>query len=181
MGIQGFGKVATYMTEHLMKDDAELVVTDIYEEALDRARDLGLKVVAPEEIFDVDCDIFAPCALGGVLNGENIARLKCRIVAGGANNQLLSLEDGDEIHRRGILYAPDYIVNAGGIINAAAEVGMAYNPDRAREQTERIYEIMGRVIQISKNEEIATSKAADRLAEERLASVRAIRKMYRPS
>ena len=98
-----------------------------------------------------------------------------------ANNQLLSLEDGEEIHRRGILYAPDYIINAGGIINAAAEVGMAYNPDRAREQTERIYEIMGRVIQISKNEEIPTAKAADRLAEERLASVRAVRKIYRPS
>ena len=181
VGIQGFGKVATYMSEHLMKDDAQLVVTDIYEEALDRARDLGLKVVAAEKIFDVDCDIFAPCALGGVLNGESIPRLNCRIVAGGANNQLLSLEDGEEIHRRGILYAPDYIINAGGIINAAAEVGMPYNPDRAREQTERIYEIMSRVIQLSKNEEIPTAKAADRLAEERLASVRAIRKIHRPS
>ena len=181
VGIQGFGKVATYMSEHLMKDDVQLVVSDIYEEALDRARDLGLNVVATGEIFDVDCDIFAPCALGGVLNEENIPRLNCRIVAGGANNQLLSLEDGEEIHRRGILYAPDYIVNAGGIINAAAEVGMTYNPDRAREQTERIYEIMGRVIQISKNEEIPTAKAADRLAEERLASVRAIRSIHRPS
>ena len=181
VSIQGFGKVATKMAEHLMQDDAQLVVTEVYAEALDRARDLGLKVVAPEKIFDVDCDIFAPCALGGVLSGENIPRLKCRIVAGGANNQLLSLEDGEEIHRRGILYAPDYIINAGGIINAAAEVGMAYNPDRAREQTERIYEIMGRVIQISKNEEIPTAKAADRLAEERLASVRAVRKIYRPS
>jgi leucine dehydrogenase len=180
VGIQGFGKVATHMSEHLIKDDALLVVTDVYEEALDRARDLGLKVVAPEKIFDVDCDIFAPCALGGVLNGDSIPRLKCHIVAGGANNQLLSLEDGEEIHRRGILYAPDYIINAGGIINAAAEVGMAYNPDRAREQTERIYEIMARVIQISKNEEIPTAKAADRMAEERLASVRAIRKLHRP-
>ena len=181
VGVQGFGKVATYMSEHLMKDDAEVVVTDIYEEPLDRARDLGLKVVAPEKIFDVACDIFAPCALGGVLNGETISRLKCRIVAGGANNQLLTIEDGEEIHRRGILYAPDYIVNAGGIINAAAEVGMPYNPDRAREQTERIYEIMGQVIHLSKNEEIPTAKAADRLAEARLASVRAIRKLYRPS
>ena len=181
VAIQGFGKVATYMSEHLMKDDAQLVVTDIYEEALDRAQGLGLKVVAPEKIFDVDCDIFAPCALGGVLNGENIPRLKCRLVAGGANNQLLSMDDGEELHRRGILYAPDYIVNAGGIINAAAELGMPYNSDRAREQTERIYEIMDRVIQLSKKEEIPTAKAADRLAEERLASVRAIRKIYRSS
>ena len=181
VAIQGFGKVATYTSEHLMKDDAQLVVTDIHEEALDRARALGLDVVAPEKIFDADCDIFAPCALGGVLNGETIPRLKCRIVAGGANNQLLSAADGEEIHRRGILYAPDYVVNAGGIINAAAEVGVTYNPDRAREQTERIYEIMGRIIQVSKDEEIPTAKAADRLAEERIASVRAIRKFYRPS
>ena len=179
--MQGFGKVASRMCDYLSKEDTQLVVSDIYEEPLDRARDLGLKVVAPEKVFDVDCDIFAPCALGGVLNGENIPRLKCRIVAGGANNQLLSSEHGEEIHRRGILYAPDYIINAGGIINAAAEIGMPYNPDRAREKTERIYEIMGRVIQLSKTEEIPTAKAADLLAEERLASVRAIRKIYRSS
>ena len=181
VGVQGFGKVAASLSEHLMKDDAQVVVTDISEEALDRARGLGFKVVAPDKIFDVHCDIFAPCALGGVLNEETISRLKCRIVAGGANNQLLSPEDGAEIHRRGILYAPDYIVNAGGIINAAAEVRMPYNPDRAREQTERIYDITSRVIHISKSEEIPTAKAADRLAEERVASVRAVRKIYHPS
>lgn len=181
VAIQGFGKVATYMAQHLMKEDAQLVVTDVHDEPLDRARDLGLNVVASDNIFDVDCDIFAPCALGGVVRGDNISRLRCRIVAGGANNQLLNPEDGEELHTRGILYAPDYIVNAGGIVNAAAEVGMAYNPDRSRQQTERIYEIMGRVIQISKSEEISTAKAADRLAEERLASVRAIRNLHRHS
>ena len=181
VAVQGFGKVAACMSQHLMEDDARLVVTDVQEEALERARDLGLIVVAPEKIFDVDCDIFAPCALGGVLNGESIPKLRCRIVAGGANNQLLGPEHGAEIYRRGILYAPDYIINAGGIINAAAEVGMAYSPDRAREQTERIYDITGRVIHISKSEEIPTAKAADRLAEERLASVRAVRKLHRPS
>ena len=179
--MQGFGKVATHMAHHLLKEDAQLVVTDVYEDALDQARDLGLKVVAPQKIYDLDCDVFSPCALGGVLNEDTIPRLKCRVVAGGANNQLLTDQDGEGLHRRGILYAPDYIINSGGIINAAAEIGMPYNQDRAREKTERIYEIMDRVIQVSKTEEIPTAQAADKLAEERLASVRAIRKIYRES
>jgi len=179
VAMQGFGKVATYTAQHLLTEGAKLVVTDIYEGALERARALGLNVVAPEEIYDVNCDIFSPCALGGVLNHDTIPRLKCRVVAGGANNQLLDDGAGLELHHRGILYAPDYIINAGGVINVSAEIGMPYNPERAREKTERIYEIMGRVIEISKQEEIPTGQAADRLAEERLASVQAIKKMYR--
>ena len=179
--MQGFGKVANHMAHHLLKEDARLVVTDVYEDALDQARDLGLKVVSPQKIYDLDCDVFSPCALGGVLNGDTVPRLKCRVVAGGANNQLLRDQDGEELHRRGILYAPDYIINSGGIINAAAEIGMPYNPDRAREKTERIYEILDQVIQVSKTEEIPTAQAADKLAEKRLASVRAIRKLYRGS
>ena len=178
VNVQGFGKVAVHLSEHLLEDDARLLITDVQEEALDRARDMGIDVTAPDKIMDGDYDIFAPCALGGVLNGESIPRLKCRVVAGGANNQLLSPEDGEDIHRRGILYAPDYIVNAGGIINVAAEVGAPYSEERAREQTERIYETMGRVIGISKHEEISTARAADRMAAQRLASVRAARKQH---
>jgi leucine dehydrogenase len=179
VALQGFGKVAVYAAHHLMKEDAQVVATDVYEGALDRARHLGLKVVAPEQIYDEDCDIFAPCALGGVLNGDTIPRLKCRVVAGGANNQLLAEGDGEELNQRGILYAPDYIINAGGVINVAMEIGTAYHPDRAREKTERIYETMARVIQIAKEEEIPTARAADRLAEERLESVRSIKRKYR--
>jgi leucine dehydrogenase len=177
--MQGFGKVATHMVHHLLKEDAQLVATDVHDASLDRARDMGVEVVEPENIYDLDCDIFSPCGLGGVINGDTVPRLKCRVVAGAANNQLLADEDGEELHRRGILYAPDYIINAGGIINAAAEIGMRYSRDAAREKTERIYEIMGRVIQVSKTEEIPTARAADRLAEERLASVRAVKKIYR--
>jgi leucine dehydrogenase len=179
IAIQGFGKVAIHTAHHLLKEDAQLVVTDVYDSALDQARELGLKVVAPEEIYDVDCDVFSPCALGGVLNGDTIPRLKCRLVAGSANNQLASPAAGEALHRRGILYAPDYVINAGGIISVAAEIGAGYNADQAREKTERIYEIMGRVIQMSKLEEIPTSKAADQLAEARLKSVRAIKNVYR--
>lgn len=180
IAIQGFGKVAYHLAHHLLKEDARLVVTDIYSEALDRARDLGIEVVEPENIYDTACDIFSPCALGGILNRDTIPRLNCRIVAGGANNQLAGDADGEELHRRGILYAPDYIINAGGIINASTEIGVPYNPDRAREKTERIYEIMGRVNHISKKEEIPTAQAADRLVQQRLESVRSVKSMYRP-
>ena len=98
----------------------------------------------------------------------------------GANNQLQTEEDGEELERREILYAPDYLINSGGIINLSAEIGSPYNADRAREKTERIYELMGRVIRVSRQEEISTARAADRIAEARLASVRAIRTLYRP-
>ena len=179
VAMQGFGKVATHTAHHLMKEGAALVVTDVFDGALDRARDLGLKVVKPDDIYGIDCDIFAPCALGGVINPETIPQLKCKVIAGGANNQLLSESDGEALHRMGIMYGPDYILNSGGIINVESEISGIYNADRAREKTERVYEIMGRVISISKTEEIPTAKAADRLAEERLKSVRGIRPVYR--
>ena len=180
VAVQGFGKVAGHLCQHLMKEGARIMVTDVFEGALDRARDLGLEITSPDSILNVDCDIFAPCALGGVLNQRTIPRLRCRVVAGGANNQLLTEADGEELHRRGILYAPDYIVNAGGIINVEAELGDAgYSPERAREKTERIYEIMGSVIRTSQAQEIPTAAAADHLAEERLNSVRRIRAVHR--
>jgi len=179
VAIQGFGKVATHMTHHLMKEDARLVVTDVFDGALDRARDLGLKIVKPDEIYGVDCDIFSPCALGGVISPETIPQLKCKVVAGGANNQLLSDSDGEALHRLGIVYGPDYILNSGGIINVESEIYGGYNADRAREKTERVYETMQQVISISKSQEIPTAKAADHLAEARLASVRGIRRVYR--
>ena len=181
VAVQGYGKVASHLCEHLIEEDARVVVTDVFKDALDRARDLGLEVTSPDAILNADCDIFAPCALGSVLNSETIPQLRCRVVAGGANNQLLTEADGEELHRRGILYAPDYIVNSGGIINVEAELGGAgYSAERAREKTERIHEIMGSVIRTSQAEEISTAAAANRLAEERLNSVRGVRSI-RPS
>ena len=179
VAIQGFGKVAYHTANHLLQEGASLVVTDIHEAALDRAREMGATVVGPEEIYDVPCDIFSPCALGGVLNSATIPRLKCRIVAGGANNQLRNEGDGVELHNRGILYAPDYIINAGGIINVACEIGGAYSAQRATEMTERIYETTERVLNVALRDEIPTAKAADRLAKERIGSVRSIKGIYR--
>ena len=179
VAFQGFGKVAYSTARHLLEEDAQLVVTDIFEGAREKARGMGIKVVEPEAIYDVESDIFSPCALGGTLNSRSIPRLRARIVAGGANNQLLTDADGEDLHRRGILYAPDYVINAGGVINVSAEIGSAYSPERAREKTERIYEIMARVIDASRREEIPTALAADRRSRERIAAVRGVRPIYR--
>lgn len=179
VAMQGFGHVGAETAEHLLSEGATLVATDLYEEAREMARSKGARVVEPEEIYDVQCDIFSPCALGGVLNDETIPRLKCAIVAGGANNQLLDPRHGEELHRRGILYAPDYVINAGGIINVASEMDGAYRADRARETTERIYETTERVIDTSRREEVPTFVAADRIAERRLAEVRGLKGLLR--
>ena len=179
VALQGFGKVAYRTAEHLLKEGANLVATDIHEEALDKARHIGARVVDPEEIYDVRCDIFSPCALGGVLNPRTIPRLTCSVIAGGANNQLLSDDDGVDLHRRGVLYAPDYIINSGGVINIACEMNGGYNADRAKEMTERIYGTIERVLDISSRQEIPTSQAADHLAQERISSVRNLRHIYR--
>ena len=180
VALQGFGKVAQQTARHLAEEGATLIVTDVSEGAREKARELGVAVVGLEEVYDVPCDVFSPCALGGILNEGTIPRLKCRVVAGGANNQLLNGEDGERLQRAGILYAPDYIINAGGIINVSCEMDGSYSFDRAREMTERIYETMERVLHIAAREETPTAQAADRLAEERLSSVRRLRGMYRP-
>jgi leucine dehydrogenase len=173
VAIQGFGKVAAGLAHHLLEEGANLVVCDTHEPALDLARDLGLRVVPAGDIYGVDCDIFSPCAVGRVINCHTIPRLKCRIIAGGANDQLLTDAAGDELHRRRILYAPDYIVNAGGLILAAAEFGGKPSPEWALKKTENIHDTMARIIETSKRLNIPASRAADLLAEDRLASVHA--------
>ncbi len=179
VAMQGFGHVAVQTAEYLLKEGVELVVTDIDEAARERAHELGATIVQPDAIYDTECDIFSPCALGGVLNSDTVPRLRCAIVAGGANNQLMDDEDGVELQRRGILYAPDYVINAGGIINVACEMDGGYRPERAREMTERIYETTERVIRISRDEEISTHEAAGQLAESRLDEVRSLKAIYR--
>ena len=179
VAMQGFGKVAYRTSEYLLQEGARLLATDIHEEALERARDMGATVVDPQDIYDVACDIFSPCAMGGILNSQTIPRLKCRIVAGGANNQLFADEDGAELQRRGILYAPDYIINAGGVINIACEIGRDYSEDRAREMTSRIYETLERVLYTAAKKEVPTAQAANQIAELRIKSVRTVRGIYR--
>ncbi len=172
VAMQGFGNVGGQTAQYLVAEGVSLVVTDIYEQALERARGIGATIVEPEAIYDVPCDIFSPCALGGVLNDDTIPRLRCAIVAGAANNQLLEARHGEALQRRGILYAPDYIVNAGGIIQVYCEIDGPYDHERARAMVERIYDTTREVIRISRAEDIPTSVAADRLAERRVAQAR---------
>lgn len=178
VAIQGFGKVASHLAPHLLDEGVQLIVADVYEGAVEEARKLGAAIVSTDEIYDAECDIFAPCALGGIINENTLPRLKCRVVAGGANNQLGSFGDAKALAERGILYAPDFIVNAGGIINASCEVGAPYSVERAREMTERIYETTQRVIAMARDKDITTAEAANRLAEERLESVRKAKHIY---
>ena len=180
IAFQGWGHTANFLTDHLLEreEGIKFIVTDINEEALNRARErVGAQIVSPDDIYGVECDIFSPSALGGVLNSNTIPHLKAKIICGSANNQLLEIEDCDALQKRGILYAPDYIVNAGGVINVSCEVDMTYSEEAAREKTARIHETTERVIHLAKKESISTARAADRLAEERIAAVRKVRKV----
>ncbi len=179
IAIQGAGKVAMYLAHHLHKEGARIYVTDIYEQ---KAKQLAKRVratsVKPAKIFDVAADIFAPCALGGILNDDTIPRLKCRIVAGGANNQLLDEKKHiAQLVERGILYAPDYVINAGGVINVANELE-GYREERALKQAEGIYDTLRSVFAIAKREKMTTSQAANKLAEERMAKIARIKHLY---
>ncbi len=176
IAVQGAGHVASYFCEYASKEGAKLIVTDIYEEkgkAL--AARVGGKFVAPAKIYDADADVFCPCALGAILNDDTIPRLKAGIVAGGANNQLADEErHGKMLVKRKILYAPDYAINAGGLISAANELD-GYPPERAMKQAEGIYDTIERIFTMAAKERIPTHEASNRLAEQRIASVGHIR------
>jgi leucine dehydrogenase len=169
VAIQGVGKVGTFVAGHLAADGCGLTVADVSPESADRAASRhGAAVVPTDEIHRVECDIFSPCALGGAVNPSTIPELRCEAVAGCANNQLASPESADLLAQRGILYAPDYIVNAGGVINIAYEVGRRYDRDAAFAHVARIAETLHRVIDLAHAAGITTAEAADRIAEERL-------------
>ena len=172
VAIQGFGKVASNLAHYLKQDGARLIVSEVYPESARRAKEeFGAQIVEPDKIYDVPCDVFSPCALGGVLNPGTILRLKCRAVVGGANNQLGDLEDGDRLQARSILYGPDYLVNAGGLINLSFEL-TTYETKTAMAKVGAIYETMDRVIKLSKETHTSTARTAALLAEERVRQAR---------
>jgi Glutamate dehydrogenase/leucine dehydrogenase len=147
------------------------VVTDIDAERVKRVvKELGARAVSSEEIYGVKADIFAPCAMGGVINDETLPQLQVEIVAGSANNQLLDERHGDALDERGILYAPDYVANAGGVINVYSELA-GWDAERALRKADDIYSTTLGVFEISRTEGIPTYEAADRLAERRLKAV----------
>ncbi len=178
IALQGFGKVAGFLAEHLHKEGAKLVVTDIRKELVARAKaEFSAKTLSPDEIYDVPCDIFAPCALGGVLNDNTIPRLRCQVVAGCANNQLLEDKHADALARRDILYAPDYVINAGGVTNISFEL-TGYDQDAALNKVREIRGTLEKVFAIAKKGKINTAQAADGLVEERIAQARKIKSIY---
>jgi len=174
VAIQGCGHVASSLCEHLHKAGAKLIVTDIHAEKAQLMADrYGAKVVAPDTIYDVEAEIYAPCALGATLNDDTIPRLKCRIVAGAANNQCLTDEHGDRLRERGIVYAPDFVINAGGIINVSVELEKSgYNEERALAKVRNIHNAVKAVLEKADREKIATNRAAILLAEQKLAEGR---------
>lgn len=166
--VQGVGHVGMEYVKLLRERGAKVFVTDINAESVQRAvDDYGAEAVPSEQIYDVDADVYSPCALGGTVNEATLERLKCKIICGAANNQLANNEIGDEVQRRGILYAPDYAVNAGGLMNVSLEID-GYNRERAMRMLRTIYFNLARIFEISKRDGIPTYMAADRMAEERI-------------
>ncbi|MBI2567279.1 MAG: Glu/Leu/Phe/Val dehydrogenase [Candidatus Schekmanbacteria bacterium] len=180
IAIQGLGKVGYYLCKFLSEEGVRIFGCDLDAENSERARqEFGVEVVAPEAIIDVQVDIFCPAALGGIVNDETMDRFRCQVIAGPANNQLAEDRHGDELARRGILYAPDYVINAGGLINVYVELE-GYNRERAMVMTRGIYYNLKRVFAIARGQAIGTHIAADRMAEERIAAVRNVHKTYVP-
>lgn len=176
VAIQGLGSVGIWLASYLAEEGAKVFGCDIDPEATAQAADEhGVEVVSTEAIYDVECDVFAPCALGAILNDRTIPRLRCSVVAGAANNQLDDEErHGQELAARGILYAPDFVINAGGLINVYNELTGHYNRERALRMTRTIYLNMMRVFDIADEQGVTTAVAADRVAEERMAKIRAL-------
>jgi leucine dehydrogenase len=168
VAVQGVGHVGYHLCKELHAAGAKLTVADVDKLKSERARrDFGAAVVAIDDIPTIDCDVFAPCALGAGLNDDTVPRLQARIVAGAANNQLAEPRHGDDLHARGILYAPDYAINAGGLVNVAQEV-KGYDAKVAREKTLKIYDTIWDICDRSKKLAAPTHKVADMMVEEKL-------------
>ena len=170
VAVQGAGSVGDHLCRLLAAEGAKLVVTDLQD---NRCRgictDLGARHVAPEAIYETPCDIFAPCALGAVINDDTVRRLRCRIVAGGANNVLAEERHGRILEERGIVYVPDYVINAGGLICVADQLH-GFSPDRVLAKVEQIFSTCLEVLQTARERSIPSFEAADRIAEERMHS-----------
>lgn len=166
VAIQGLGHVGSRLASLLFWEGAELILTEIDRDLLKHfGIHYGAETVSPKDIYSVECDIFAPCAMGGSINDSILSKLRCKAIAGSANNQLSDQVLGARLMQMGILYAPDYIINAGGIINAAAELEVGgYDPKKARDKTDRIYDQLLEVFKKADREHKATNRVADEIA-----------------
>lgn len=181
VALQGLGKVGRHLLIHLLEEGAFVTATDLQTERVAEVCAFHPNVtgVGIDEIYHQPCEIFSPCAMGGILNDGTIPRLRCQIIAGSANNQLLDLRHGDQLHRLGILYAPDYVINAGGLIQVAEEL-KGWDHGRAKRRTEAIYDTLLQIFAISRDEQVPTYLAANRLAERRIDRVAQVQRIYMP-
>jgi valine dehydrogenase (NAD+) len=180
IGIAGIGKVGKYLTGHLISDGAEVVATDVSEAALEWARTTYPQVdlvADTHALITSDIDVYAPCALGGALDDDTVPALRARVVTGGANNQLAHPGIEKLLEERDILYTPDYVVNAGGVIQVADEIE-GFNFDRAKLRATRIYDTTRQILRLADDEGVAPAVAADRLAERRIAEVSRLRVIH---
>ena len=178
VAVQGSGHVGYSLAKLLHEEGAQLIVSDIDAQRVKAAvQDFGATAVKPNEIYGQKADIFAPCALGAVVNDDTLKLFKVEIIAGAANNQLAEDRHGQQLEAQGILYAPDYVINSGGLINVNAELH-GWSMERARHKAGEIYDTILRVFDIAKEEKIPSFKAADRLAEQRIAAVAKVRQNY---
>lgn len=183
VAVQGVGKVGRRLVEGLAAEGAKVTVADTVEDRAQAcAEHFGAEVVGVEEIHAVDCDVFSPNALGHAITADTVGELACRVVAGAANNQLADPALGDALADRGILYAPDYVINAGGLIQLCDELKPSgFARPRSDADAERIGERLAEVFRIARTEGLSTAAAADRLAERRIAAIGSVQRLYRPA
>jgi leucine dehydrogenase len=171
VAVQGLGHVGHYLCGYLDEVGAKLVVTDIDQQRVQSVVDeFGATAVAPDAIYSVEAPIFAPCALGAVINDVTLPQFRFQVIAGGANNQLKEERHGDLLTEKGILYAPDYVINAGGLINVYGEMN-GWDAERAKRKAGEIYQTLTDLFEIAKEQGLPTYEAADRLAERRIQQV----------
>ena len=177
VAVQGVGQVGMHLVEYLVKEKAQVFITDLFEDKVKAiANQFGVKAVGQDEIYDLDTDIYAPCALGATVNDETISRLKCSIIAGAANNQLKDeVRHGYMLMDKSITYAPDFLINAGGLINVYNEFLGNYNRNRVFEHAEKIYTTCLNILNLAENEKISSQEAAIKLSEKRIADIGRVR------
>ena len=177
--VEGVGKVGTYLVDYLAKENAEILIADVYEPSLKRvSEEYGSRVVPLENVFDAEMDIYAPCALGATVNEDSISKMTCQIIAGAANNQLeVEERDAELLKDKGILYAPDFLINAGGLINVYTELH-GYNREIAMSTTDNIYGATEAIFATADEKAITTLEAAKILAERRIEQIAGVRSTY---
>ena len=183
VALAGVGKVGRVLLRHLVEERARVTAADVSPAAVEwAAAEYGAEAAPVEKIHAVDCDIYAPCALGGILSADTIPELRCAAVVGSANNQLADASAGGHLARAGVLYAPDFVVNAGGLINIAEELAPGgYRPDRALTAVRRVFDNVTSVLQAAEVDRVTTAEAADRRAEQRIAALSAVHQIRPPA